>query len=126
MLKLVGISLSVLFCALLIKDRNRSFAVLLSLSGSIILLTAVATELSEIVGKISDFTRDSKLSGAYIKLMLKALGITVLTQFVSDICRDNGENALASITETVSKIAVIAMVLPLFESIFSIVSGLLK
>ena len=126
MLKLVGISLSVLLCSLLIKDNNRSFAVLLSLSGSVILLLAVAAELSEIVGKISDFTRDSKLSGAYIKLMLKALGITVLTQFVSNICRDNGENALASITETVSKIAVIAMVLPLFESIFSIVSGLLK
>ena len=58
--------------------------------------------------------------------MLKALGIALITQFVSDTCRDNGENALASITETVAKIAVIVMLLPLFETVFDIVSGLLK
>ncbi|MBQ7203524.1 MAG: hypothetical protein IJS03_05875 [Eubacterium sp.] len=126
MLKFVGISLSVLFCSLLLKDKNRSLALLLSLCGGVILLLSAVSELREIVNRVGELTGDAPVSAAYIRLMLKALGITLITQFVSDNCRDNGENALASVTETVSKIAVITMLLPLFETVVEIVRELLK
>lgn len=126
MIKAIGISLSVLFCSVLIKDKNRIFAVVLSIVGSVILMSAAVSELDGIVEKLWDLSGASSVSAAYIKLMLKALGITLVTQFVADICRDNGENALAGVTEIVAKIAVIAMLLPLFETIIGVVGGLLK
>ena len=126
MLKIAGITLSVLLCSLLLKEKNRAFAVILSVAGGLLLLSVFTGELSEVVSRLKSITEKSEISASYIALMLKALGITIITQFVSDICRDNGENALASITETVAKIAVIAMLLPLFETIIEIVSGLVK
>lgn len=126
MIKIAGIALAVLFCALIVKDKNHTVAALLSVAGGIMLLTAVIGKFSEIIGAVRDFTGSSSVTDAYVKLMLKALGITILTQFVADICRDNGESALASITETASKIAVVTMLLPLFQTIISIVGGLLK
>ena len=58
--------------------------------------------------------------------MLKVLAITLLTQWVSDMCRDNGENSLAGITEFGAKITVTVLVLPLFETVIKLVGGIIK
>ena len=52
MLKLAGISLSVLLCSILIKEKNRAFAVMLSISGGILLFAAFMNELSTVVDRV--------------------------------------------------------------------------
>lgn len=126
MLKFIGIAVSILFCSLLLKDINRTFSIILSVAGGCLLFLAVSSQLSEIIKAISDISSSVNSAAPYIKLMLKVLGITLVTQFVSDICRDNGENALASMTEAVAKIIVVSIILPLFETVITIVSGLAK
>lgn len=126
MLKFIGIAISVLFCSLLLKDKNRTFAIILSIAGGCLLFAIVSAELGEIIKSISDISSSVTSTAPYIKLMLKVLGITLITQFMSDICRDNGESALASMTEAVAKIIVVSIILPLFETVISIVSGLVK
>lgn len=126
MLKFIGISVSVLFCSLLLKDKNKTFSVILSVAGGILLFITAATQLGSIINSVYDFSSGLTAAPSYIGLMLKVLGITLITQFVCDICRDNGEGALADMTETVAKIVVISMILPLFETVIGIVSGLLK
>lgn len=125
-IKCIGISICVLFCSLLLRNYNKTFAVIVSIAGSAILFLLVSNQLSEMISKITQISSSINSTAPYIKLMLKVLGITLVTQFVVDICRDNGENALASMTEAVAKILVVSMVLPLFETIISIVSGLVK
>lgn len=125
-IKYIGISICVLFCALLLRRYNKTFAVIVSVAGSAILFLLVSRQLNDIIAKIGDISSSVNSTAPYIKLMLKVLGITLVTQFVVDTCRDNGENALASMTEIVAKILVVSMVLPLFETIISIVSGLVK
>ena len=65
-------------------------------------------------------------TGAYIDLMFKILGISIVTQVVCDVCRDNGASALASQTETAAKILVLSLLLPLFQTVIGIVTGLVK
>ena len=62
----------------------------------------------------------------YVKLMLKVLCIVIITQFTVDICRDNGENALASLTEMSAKVFALLLVMPLLETVISMVVGLVK
>ena len=126
MIKFIGITLCVLFCSLMLKDSNRQIAVILSITGVVLLLFTAVGELSKIVKSVTELSSSSGAALVYSKLMLKVLGITLLTQVVSDICRDNGENALASMTLTVAKIIVVSMVLPLFETVIGIIGGLVK
>ncbi len=126
MIKFLGISICVLFCSLILKEANRQIALILSIVGlSILFLTAVG-ELSEIINSVMSFAEVSSSVLNYSKLMLKILGITLITQIVCDICRDNGENALASVTGLVAKILIVSLVLPLFETVIKIVGGLVK
>ena len=126
MIKIAGIALCVLICCLVLKRYNPVFAAALSVVGAVILFLAVAGELGNVFSSVSRLASSVPSSAAYIKIMLKVLGITLIAQFVSDVCRDNGENALASITETASKIIVVTIILPLFETVIKIVTGLVK
>ena len=126
MIKFIGISICILFCSLLLKEYNRHFAILLSIAGSAILFLTAVSELKSIVETVLSFSDVSSSALGYSRLMLKILGITLITQIVCDICRDNGENALASMTAAIAKIVVVSLVLPLFETVISIVGGLVK
>ena len=126
MIRLTGIAVCVLFCALIVRERNKTLAVLLTLSGIICLFGETASEAVQLVKRIQNITDGINGTGGYIKLMLKVLAITLLTQALSDICRDNGENALAGVTEFSSKIIVVSLILPLFETVISIVDGIVK
>ena len=126
MIKLLGTALCVLFCSALLKDRNRVFALILSVTGAVMLLIGVTGELSAIKDRLINIASPYNESLVYLKLMLKVLAITLITQGVSDICRDNGESALAGITEFSAKVTVAVLVLPLFETVIGLVGGIVK
>ncbi len=77
-------------------------------------------------GILGDLKTAAGDTGAYIDLMFKILGISIVTQVVCDVCRDNGASALASQTETAAKILVLSLLLPLFQTVIGIVTGLVK
>ncbi len=121
----LGVALCVLICSLLIKDKHRVFSFALILSGICIIAVYSVSGLKSIVASASSIA-EAAVSSELLTLMLKALAITLITGTLSDICRDNGESALAGITETASKIVIIVMLLPLFENVIEIVNGLVK
>ena len=71
------------------------------------------------------FSQFASLS-EYVKICLKILGISLATQTVSDICKDCGENALSTLTETVGRIAVIILVFPIAEKLLELSVGMLR
>lgn len=71
------------------------------------------------------FSQFASLS-EYVKICLKILGISLATQTVSDICKDCGESALSTLTETVGRIAVIILVFPIAEKLLELSVGMLR
>lgn len=126
MIKIMGIVLISLLLILFLRETKREFALILTIACSLILFAAVAGDLYNLVKKIYDFSSGIQNVNAYISLMIKILGISLISQFVVDLCRDAGESALASQTEIASKILILIMTLPLFEAVINIVIGLVK
>ncbi len=126
MIKIIGISVATLLCVILLREKNRVFAIIVSISGVCILIGVIAGQLSGVINGIIDLSEEFNSNIPYIKIMLKVLGITLSGQIVSSICSDNGENALASITELTAKIMIIVLLIPLFETLISIINGLVK
>lgn len=58
--------------------------------------------------------------------VMKALGIAVLVQICSDVCRDSGEGGLASGIEVIGKIEIVILCLPMMERIVSIAKEVLS
>ncbi|MDE6125285.1 MAG: stage III sporulation AC/AD family protein [Eubacterium sp.] len=123
---IIGISLSALILAVFVRDYNKTASIMIMIAAAAMIFFRLASGLSEIFSSISAISSGVETAASYIKLMIKVLGIVLITQFVADLCRDCGENALASQTETAAKVIVIAMILPLFETVIKIITGLLE
>lgn len=126
MIKIAGFVLVSLLLILLLKDTKREFSFILAAACGIILFIAVADDLYSVARSIYNLSSQVSNINTYISLMMKILGISLIAQFVVDLCRDAGENALASQTEIASKVLILIMTLPLFETVINIVTGLLK
>lgn len=126
MIKISGIVIISLLLIIFLKESKREFAFILSLGVSVILFVTLINDFQGIISAISNLSNSVENISNYISLLVKILCISLLSQFVIDLCRDAGENALASQTEIASKILILVMTLPLFESVIEIITGLLK
>lgn len=126
MIKLAVIVVISLLLIIFLKDVKREFALILTIACAVILFISVAEDFFNVFEKIYNLSLGIGNVNSYVSLMLKILGISLISQFVVDLCRDAGENALASQTEIASKVIILVMTLPLFETVINIVIGLLK
>lgn len=126
MITIVGIALSALILSLFLRNYNKTISTIIIIAASVLIFFEVLSGISDIFGSIKSISHNIKPVTEYIKLMIKVLGITLISQFIADMCRDCGEGALASTTELGAKIIVITMILPLFETVIKIVTGLVE
>lgn len=126
MMQIIGISICGLLLTVFLRDYNKTVSIIVMLASAVIIFFLVLDGMSGIFTYIAEISSGAESAAEYIKLMMKVLGITLISQFVADMCRDAGENTLANQTETAAKIIVILMILPLFEAVLNIITGLLE
>lgn len=79
---------------------------------AVVLIEPISTFVSEIA--------ESARYGEYVKVMMKSLGIALVTSSSADICRDCGEGAVASKVELVGKCSILLVSLPLVRAILTL------
>ena len=57
--------------------------------------------------------------------LVKTVGIALVSRTGSDLCRDAGESAMASLVETAGAVTAILVSLPLFQAAWDMLRGLL-
>ena len=77
------------------------------------------SEMDSIIGA------DTFVEDGYIVLLVRMLGIAVVTKIASDICKDNSNNTLSTCVELFGKVLIFSMCLPLIKVIAELAKGLL-
>ena len=126
MIKVVGIVLTALIINIVLKNYSKEFTFLINIVCTIIIFTLISKDLKGIVDRLTSISNEISVLLPYIKIMLKILGISMIAQLLSDLCRDNGENTLENQTELSAKIIILVTALPLFTTIMDIMIGMLK
>lgn len=62
----------------------------------------------------------------YASVLLKALGIALLTHLTAELCRDCGENSVAGGVETLGKLEILGLCMPLVSTVLDMVRGILQ
>lgn len=88
----------------------------------VFIVIEVINGLSVIMGQISLLSHVIAIDGVYIKIIFKVLGIAYITQFTSDLCRDNGFSSAASQLEIMSRISIAALSVPIILALFETVN----
>ena len=123
--QMVGLCVIAALLCVVLRPLHPELAMILSLAAGSILLLAVVGEIGQVLALAQKMMEKAHLPGAYMPILLKALGICLLTQVACDTCRDVGETALSVKLEMAGKIAVLVLSLPLFEEILMVIQALI-
>ena len=123
-LKLCMVALLVLTSTTVIRSWKSDFVPLVRIGAVVLFGSLLIASAKPLLSLITDLGNGSG-TAQYLETILKGLGIVILTQISSDICRDSGEGTLASHIETVGKVELLLLCIPLIRQILSIVQKLL-
>lgn len=121
-----ALAVATAFAAVYIKQIRPDFALLVTLAGVAVILSGVVPQISLIVGNIQAFAQRGNFPNDYFVPMFKIIGISYVAQFAADICRDAGEGALSTHIETLGKVIMTFVALPIVEDVFSLIIELLE
>ena len=80
----------------------------------------IIPEAEKMLSLINSFEGASSIGETSLKIMFKTFVILAVGAVVADICRDNGEGAVAGVVELGVKILAISCALPVFTAVIEI------
>lgn len=101
-------------------------ALAVGLIGGAVILAVAGIDAIPVLDEIRTLLSDGGVSGEYVTVLFKALGVCLLTQLAADACRDAGEQGLAAKAEFAGKIAMLVLALPLFRKVSDIALSLIR
>lgn len=123
MLKIFLIAFVALAAIVLLKQIKPEFALLLKFAVLLLLGFLVFSEVSDAVSEIFSFGERVSIDSEMLKILLKALGLCLVAQIASDVCKDCGESALSTSVEFVGKLSIVLMALPVAAQLIEISLG---
>ncbi len=92
----------------------------------VVVAVTVIPDVKLLLSAIEGIQLTDEFSTKGIGIMLKVFSILLVGSVCSDICRDNGEGAVAGVVELSSKLTAIACALPVLTSVVSLATSFLK
>lgn len=111
---------------LTIKSKNSEIALMIGIACSVIILLAVLSQAVSVINTVNNIIAVSQISTSYIVILLKVIGICLLTEFAVNTCKDAGNQSIASNVSLAGKIMVTVTALPLYTDILNTVLSLLQ
>ncbi len=117
--------LTVLLYALLrqIKPEIAPFAVL---GGAVMIVVTLSDSLLDVTGSVDEMMSLAGLEKENVSILIKSLGICVVTQFAADICYDNSCSSIAAAVELAGRVGAIALAMPMIKTVAQLAIGLIN
>ena len=111
--------------ALTLRPKNAEIALMLTVACAVLILLAVLSQAGQIIGTVNSIVAAAQINTGYIAILLKVVGICLLTEFAVNTCRDAGCQSLAGNVSLAGKLLVTVTALPLYTDILNTVIGLI-
>lgn len=123
-IKVALIGICGVFLSVLLKDRKAEFAQIVILGVAILIFAFVSTKLGIIVSTIKTLASYVNIEEKYLVILLKMTGITYIAEFAASLCKDAGNQAVASQIEIFAKLSLLAVSLPVVTALLETIGSI--
>lgn len=120
-IKIIGIGLMALIIIVIIKQYKPEFAIYVSLIAGAIIIYFSLDKISAIINLLTTLSKKTGINAEYLGILLKITGIAILTEYAVSICKDSGENAIASKIDLGGKVIIISISVPIIYALLEVV-----
>ena len=125
MLQAAIIGITGVFLAMELKETKPEYAAVLSVATGVLLLMLAQEKLEAVVESIRLIQNSISIQASYIRVLLKIIGITCISEFAGDICRDAGYSAVAGQIGIFARLSILAVSMPIVPALLDTVQGFL-
>lgn len=124
--QLVGLGLTATFIIVVVRQAQaKEMALLISLVAGALMFLLLVDRIGAVVQVLSDLSDRAGINRFYLTTVLKIIGIAYVGEFGAQVCRDAGENAIASKVELATKVLIMVLAIPIIVAILESIVKLL-
>ena len=122
-----GIAMVGLTALLILRAYKPEWTPLLRMAVTVVALGLTLTLATTVLNYVTDLvSATDALSGESWPVLLKGLGIAILTEAAASVCRDSGETGLSTWVETAGKLEILLLSFPLIRTVMDTVTDMLE
>lgn len=111
--------------AVAFKGIRSEYGILIGVAVCILLFVYGVSKLKVVLESIEIIKGYIGIDSAYINIIIKIIGISYVTEFAADICRDCSYSAMANQLQVFGKLTIIAISMPIVITLFETISEIL-
>lgn len=119
LLKITILSLVFVLLSVLLKNYRPEYVFLLRIFAITAIIYIALEYVEKFINSFSSVLSDFNIDSSHISLLIKIVGIAIITDFISDILIDSGENAIANTVTIFSKFIVLCLTFPVLNGILA-------
>lgn len=116
-LQMIGSCILAAVMVMLLRQLSPPIAALCSAAFGAMLVSALLPSVGAYISEIRSFLGSLGLEGEYYAVMLRAMGVVLVTQLSVEICRELDAPAVAKRAELCGRMALMGVALPVFVSL---------
>ena len=124
-MRIVGIGLIGAILSILLRNSKPEFSMLIPVVVSFTVLACAMPYLIRITEELSRMASSAGIHSSYMRSVIKVIGISYLVCITAELCKDAGENAIAAKIELGGKLIILAMAIPIINSLLNLVKEII-
>ena len=124
--KVIGIVLVTVIFGTFLQRQFKETAVVLSLAVCVMVALLTASFIQPVIAFVEQLQELGNLDQAMIVILLKSVGIGLITEICTAICTDSGHAAIGKVLQILGATVVLWLALPLMEGLLEILQKILE
>lgn len=113
MLQITLLAVVTVLVALQFRSQKPEYEILICICGGLLIMGFAVNKLGGIVRSVRQIQAYVGLDEDYYQILVKIIGITYLSEFASDICKDTGHASVGTFVELAGKLSIMAISMPI-------------
>lgn len=123
--KATGLILISVILGLSIEKTEKDFAVLLSMVVCVCVSGLILTYMKPIIFFLEELSNLGNIQNSSIKVLIKSVGMALLSELSSWICLDAGNHSMGKIIRMLGTITILYISLPVYQNLLTLIREIL-
>lgn len=121
LMQIVGIGMIATVIIIILRVQKPEIAVQASIAAGLVIFMLLSSKLSAVIELLENYADKADIKPIYFTTVLKITGIAYIAEFGAEVCKDAGENAIASKIELAGKVMIVVLAVPVITSLLDII-----